>query len=303
MEENTNKDRDLLALFLKCSLYTTLVCILFAATGFGLVKASRYVSNQATRLEEYWNYKVYQGREYLAENLGLATHNVKVVDLEAPVEDRDTLINVYAEKFGISAIVMKPIFHQESNNNPYRWRYEEVWEKEYKTSFPCPSSYNPEECKMWFSSVGEAQISFPIWHEKCNVNHPLELASRKISYECSFTIISECLFEQLKNASPNDLQANARALRTCYRKYNGSGAKAEAYAEGRMASLANYTIEKEKLISVVKEMKEIEKNEKIENKKQEEIENNAIIETKKLEEERAKVDLELKNKIAMNKKK
>lgn len=286
MDEIKTNNRDLLAIFLKCSLYSTLVFIILGLSSYALVQGSRYVSDQANKLEEYANYRMFQAKEYIAESMGLVNYNVKISEPEAPVEDRDALINAYSEKYGIDPIVMKPIFHQESNNNPFRWRYEELWEKEYKSHFPCPSSYNPEECKMWFSSVGEGQVSFPVWHEKCKVNHPMELVNRKTNYECSFTIISECLFEQLKNVAPDNLQANAKALRTCYRKYNGSGAKAEEYAEGRMAALANYTIEKTKLISVIKEMKETEKQEKIDSKKNE-------------EEEKAKVAKEIENKIAM----
>lgn len=170
-----------------------------------------------------------------------------------PPSDKDIvrLVRYYSHKAGLNEVVGLAVLSQESRMSQYRHRYEEGWERDYGKKVPCPKDWNKSECKLLYSSIGAMQISFPIWHKFCGVNHPVELFQLDKNIECGIQILTNCLYE---NREESD---NGRLLRICIRKYNGSGAAAERYAAKVIERLADFAISDKGLLvdAVIKDRK------------------------------------------------
>ena len=153
------------------------------------------------------------------------------------------LVSDFANQKGINPIVGLATVSTESNNNPYRWRYEETWKKQYSNKVPCQGK-NEEECKLIYSSIGLMQVSYVIWKDFCELKSPIDLFDPKTNIDCGFKIMMNCLYNNM-----DEVQDNTKLLRLCFRKYNGSGEMAERYADKMMASLSRFTIPDRKLFS------------------------------------------------------
>lgn len=273
-------------LLFKMFFYSFMGTGLIGVSIWGIVLGVKQASIYTNRVEEYVGIKVNETRDFLGDTLGI----VKVVTVETNIPDEDIKLKIekYATNFGLNKIVPMAVADKESKMDQYRWRYEQGWYDDYHKSKPAPSHYNPEEMKMYYSSIGIMQISYPIWKDFCGVTHPMQLFNIDTNIKCGVRILAKCLHEN------RGIAKNAERLRVCYTAYNGSGPKAIQYASDVMGMLVNYTIEDKALLSEMVQTLNAEdkaiQTQIIDNKRAEEV---------LIEEEKKKVADELQSKISM----
>lgn len=176
----------------------------------------------------------------------------EVVDTKS-TETIQTLVQHYSSKYGISPSMAWAVIDKESSMNPSRIRFEETWKKDYAKNFP-KGSLNNIEYDLLFSSFGLMQVSYPIWHEFCNITDYSQLLTKEVNIECGIKILSKCLYDS------RDVYPQSKRIRGCFRAYNGSGERAELYANDLMSKLANYMLDEEKIVTAYTEMDSEEDN-------------------------------------------
>lgn len=208
---------------------------------WGIIKGIQVASKYAIGAENYVLENVNAVKYEVADLFGIVKY--EIVDMAVISENIPKKIEMYSSAFGMNKIVGMAVADKESEMNPYRFRYEEIWKRDYSKTVPCPPYHNKEECDLLYSSIGIMQISFPIWKDFCEVSHPIELFNVDVNIKCGIRILAECLHRN------QHIKSNSKLLRRCYREYNGSGEKAEIYANDIMSRLVNYTIEDREILS------------------------------------------------------
>jgi len=221
------KKRKRIGLATKFLFFLSLLCFSFCSFTYISVKYAEWVNQKKTELHTWFIEKKYE----IADSLDLVRYDTRIVEVTNDA-DVEHLIEVYSAKYGINPVILKAMINKESAGNPFRVRYEQTWKNSYSTKFPKQTWMNDIEYDMIFSSYGFAQVGFPIWNEFCHVQNPTELLNPRTNIECAAKIMNKCLYEQ-RTVKPSDVR-----LRLCFRLYNGSGDRAERYADDMMARLA-----------------------------------------------------------------
>lgn len=227
------------------------VCLLSVSFLVVCVAIGRHVDSAKNAVSVKWVSIKYD----IAKELDLVPHQISAArgDSKAAIV---SLVKLYSTKYGINDVVGLSVIDQETLMGQYRHRYEETWERQYSRDVPCPNSWNREECKLLYSSVGAMQISYPIWKDFCGVTHPIELFDLDTNIECGIKILTHCMFEH------RNISDNGSLVRMCVRKFNGAGPAAERYADEVMLRMADHVIaDKDLLFLQVSEDRELVNNE------------------------------------------
>lgn len=189
-----------------------------------------------TATHEFINWahpKVVQAKFELGDALGLVRNEtviVKVSDLES-----DRIIEMRSEKYGLLPVLGYAMKDQESAGKPFRFRFEQSWKDQYSKKFP-QGNLNTEEWNLYFSSIGLMQISYAIWGDFCGVDSPVALFDTTTNIDCAIRIMAQCWYDM------RNTKDKAYVAQECFRKYNGSGPRAVAYAQQMMARVSGHIL-------------------------------------------------------------
>lgn len=225
--------------FLRVMKYV-LVLVLF-------VLASYYTGSGVSLVREYLQIEWVGLRTKLVEEWGLVKYAIKTVDYSD--SEIETLKKTYSEKYHLEPTIISALVAQESGDLPhisknFRYRFEQGWKNDYSKKYPRRGSYNDEEYNLIFSSIGLCQVGYVIWKDFCELDMVTDLFNPATNLDCAARIMSRCLED---NASK--YHRNSDLLRTCFRKYNGSGVKAEEYAEKMMLRLTDSVLDRQQILS------------------------------------------------------
>lgn len=153
-------------------------------------------------------------------------------------EELNALVSKYSAKHGVSPLVTWAIIDKESEGYMERVRYEESWKKQYAKAWKRePWMLNEEEYNLLFSSFGLMQVGYGLHKEFCELNSVVELFDPEVNLDCGLKKISACL------DSRQNVKSIKERFRLCFRDYNGSGPRAEAYAQDVMQRLQDSIFE------------------------------------------------------------
>lgn len=154
-------------------------------------------------------------------------------------QDIRDLVERYSRKYGVHPLVTWAIIDKESAGYIERVRYESTWKNQYSSKWKRePWMINDEEYNMLFSSYGLMQVSYGLHKEFCGLKSVIDLFDPEVNLNCGLKKISTCLSRNEETTEP------ARALfHKCFREYNGSGPRAEAYANDMISRLERYVFE------------------------------------------------------------
>lgn len=236
VESKTLKDRIVLAI-VKLVAFGMVVGVLISL----FVTLSIYTVNAWSSVKEFGTVQYTIAKYKLADTLNLVHYSTKIVPVnEAKIEE---IVTVYSSKYGVNPIVAWSIIDKESSLNPNRVRFEQGWKDDYGKSYPKPSWMNPIEYDLTFSSFGLMQVSYIIWKDFCRLNSYTDLFIPERNIDCGLKIIRQCLEDN------KHITKNGQRLRLCLKQFNGSGPKADQYANDAMARIADYTIEDKILLA------------------------------------------------------
>lgn len=230
-----------LSLWISCSYYTVTWC-----------EDIRIVLNEnlsKIKSEVYSRMKIVDKPEIAVEETQENVDSVLVGEL----------VKNKSEKYKLNPAVLMSVMDQESDFNPTRIRYEQSWKDQYQKQWPKTGNMTSIEYDLLFSSIGLMQIGYGLHRNTCEIKHFTELLNPEKNVDCAARILRMCL-DRNSNLRPG------MRVRRCVREYNGTGPKAEAYAEIVMSKIDDYLIEssKEKLFLEINEhsIKMSMKNEK-----------------------------------------
>lgn len=240
-----------------------------------LIVGSFYITAGVTSAQAYTSTKIIEAKYKLAETLDLVRYNTKIVPLkQAELTD---LVKAYSDKHGFRNLAIGfAMIDKESGGRSDRVRFEQSWKDQYsgKPGFEREPWMTDIEYSFLFSSFGLMQVSWGLFKEECGLTSYSDLLIPATNIDCALKILSECLKRQ-KNISPQHIR-----LRVCFKEYNGSGPKAEAYALDIMARIADRQIDDDQLLKddqtkedeFIQKYPEIAKSQELVEKKKIEIE-------------------------------
>lgn len=241
--ENNSTEKKYLSIFINIA--KTLVFILVA------LYFSLNIANGTVTLSDQYEDNILSIETEIKKEI----EDIKETSYEIPSNDDrlSELVNYYSTKYGINPSIVWLIIKKESNGDSKRIRYEESWKREYSRKYP-RGNLNNIEYDLIFSSFGLMQVSYVIWHEFCGINHSTDLLDIETNVECGVKILVKCLAES------NNVYPHTQRIRGCFRRYNGSGKKAENYANDLMIKLKDHKIDEKKILSTYNLIKEESKN-------------------------------------------
>lgn len=155
------------------------------------------------------------------------TKTIKIPSHELPLED---IINRVAKTRKIPSIVLQTIIAKESGAGTHLYRFEPDVYNRLRTT----SKLSDDETKMLASSHGAMQVMGFNAETRCGV-HWSKLYDEFTGIDCGAKILREELDKAPgKNAGERLWQA--------FKRYNGSGPRAENYADEALASLGKLFI-------------------------------------------------------------
>lgn len=177
-----------------------------------------------------WLYGQYaQAAQVVAEKL---TRERVVREVVPPSQlEVDEIIEEVSRKHGLNPIILRALVRQESGDRLDRMRYED---KIYRNA-KFPPYLNDGEKRVWASSIGPGQVIYVLWRGFCGWDSLSAAFDPWQSLDCSARILKR----NLSDKEVQKLTTPAARLREALRRYNGSGADAEAYADTVMSGVAS----------------------------------------------------------------
>ena len=206
---------------------------------YSLVLISDVVTETKVKAETWSQAKIEEGKDFLVAKLKLVRHTTTIV----PVQDipLPKLVDAYSGKYGLEPVIAWAIIDKESSMRHDRIRFEQSWKDEYGKDYPRQRWMNDIEYDLIFSSFGLMQISYVIWKDTCGINSFTELLQPEKNLDCGLKIMAQCLDDA------SYMKSKKERLRYCFKRYNGSGPKAEQYADSVMSRLYDYSFDENKL--------------------------------------------------------
>jgi hypothetical protein len=234
--------------FVKAGLYMGALTLALYGFVFVALKTTDYYNS----VVQIYDLKRIQIKQWSANYFGSVHY--QTASLSMTGEEINALIEVYSKKYKLSPVIAKAIILRESggpntssgyDSKPFRTdrlRFEPSWKADYSKKIKKDPWMNDVEYDMYFTSIGLMQIGYGIWKDFCSINTYSDLLNPDINIECGIKIVRACIDRQ------QSIKPFGRRLRYCFREYNGSGEKAERYADAVMATLVDFIIDEKSII-------------------------------------------------------
>lgn len=237
VEEKPKKRGWKLRIFLKSVKYLVLLSI--------IVTASFVITLTTSEAFVWANTKTTEVKYSIAEKLDLIKYTTKIVPLRET--EIDELIKAYCTKYGIkNTAIIYAMIDQESVNKNHkdRLRYEQGWKNDYtnKPGFEREAWMTDIEYDMLFTSIGLMQVGYGLHRKTCGLNSYSDLLNPAINLDCGIKLLASCLKERIGTKS------QYQRVWLCFRDFNGSGPKAELYANQVMSRVSQHYIDDEQIL-------------------------------------------------------
>lgn len=216
-------------LMLKALKYGGSVIVVLIALYFGIIEGYKMIvlgQNWLDSTKEFYRVKAVQ-------LLDGKTPDVEMEGNDAGTRSKrlTAAVNYVAKKYSLNPVVIWAVIEKESGYAHNRIRFEQTWKDQYSKKWQKEPWMNDIEYDMYFTSFGYMQIGYGLWRESCGIKYWDELLNVERNIDCGAKILANCIGEN---------SGKVGVLRGCFRQFNGSGERAEKYANDIMNKLEGY---------------------------------------------------------------